>query len=304
MINLGLVGAGNFGRKFIKTINEIDGVRIRSLYSSQVENSDLIELKDDNSFNYYNEWSDLIENATQDKLDGILIVTPPNTHKKIVEECLTNGIPFLCEKPLCNNLEDTIQLCDLIDTARIPCLIDYTQLYNPAFIKLKELLNGKILTTIISSSCSNGPFRKNISMLWDWLPHNLSLIYYLNNKFEIKNIFWTPGSQLNSGRLKIWDKDGIIIKVDNISKNKYRKLLVNSQIDSFVILNNKLNFWEQEIDEKGFFKATFRSLTFDISPLTNVVNSFISVIQNKTLLDPTMTRWIAEKINQIEKQIQ
>lgn len=289
MINLALIGCGRFGKNFIKTINNLPNIQLFSIYSSNRENINLV----DNLCIYYSDWKELISNKYPNNIDGVIIATPPNTHQDIVAACIAHKIPFLCEKPLCDNLRDTIETCDLIDNYKVPCLIDYTQLYNPAFITAQKIIAEKEILPVSITTLSNGPFRKDVSMFWDWLPHDFALLYTLHNSLNIKDAWFFKGKNDNSGEIFIkLDKSNIHIHNENLNKSKHISVTYKDE-HGFVcplhIYGNTLKQWVTNVQVP------------EISPLENVVNTFVEVVKNKTLMNTAMTRIIAEKIDYVEK---
>lgn len=302
MINLGLIGCGRWGVNFIKTIKNMNNVQIAKVYSSNIETVNLFP-DDSTAPEFYdyraNGICETLILSGADKLDGLIIATPPATHKEIINKCLYYGIPFLCEKPLCDNLSDTYYICKMIDAYYVPCMIDYTQLYNPAFMKLKESVKNEKIFSIKTEVLSSGPYRKDVSMFWDWLPHDLSMIYSLGFKPDFLKINFTKGANPNSGIISLDDKQ-ISVIINNVSNQKLRLFEVTTGNSWYNIEDAKLLCFDLNDEVSHVHECWLEDKS---SPLTNVVNEFINVIKNRTLLNTDMTLWIAEMIHDIEKNL-
>ena len=175
-MKLALVGTGRWGKRYIETIKKIDSVELISVASRN-----LAPNLWDYAYNVFNNWKQLLN---QD-LDGLIIATPPHTHAKILEEAIKAGIPAIVEKPLTLNLKEAIKLRDLAATYNVPVLMGHTQLFQPAVEKIQNIVDSTSLPDyIISEGMGMGPKRKNLDILWDWAPHDLSLILSIMDSFQ------------------------------------------------------------------------------------------------------------------------
>lgn len=114
--------------------------------------------------------------AAPEDLDGVLVATPGSTHKEIAFPFIEKGIPTFVEKPFTTSTEDALALQVAAEKSGAPVFVGHIHLYNPPFLKIKELLPtlGPI-RFIFSEGMNNGPFRDDMSAMWDWLPHDLSM---------------------------------------------------------------------------------------------------------------------------------
>jgi predicted dehydrogenase len=114
-------------------------------------------------------WEALLETC-----DALIIASPPASHAAIVQGCLTCGIPCIVEKPLCLDLTSVEALAARPGLV----LVDYIQLFSPAYRALKSALRNaeELPFRIVSEGGWLGPFRDDTSVLWDYGPHELSLL--------------------------------------------------------------------------------------------------------------------------------
>lgn len=143
-----LVGAGKWGQKYISTLS--------SKYSN-------IKLEIANRDN----WKQLID----DKPDGVIICTPPNSHIEIAEFSLQRNIPTMIEKPLSLSLEEAHKLKKY---EQVPILVNHIHLFSETYGLLKYHV-GESIDKIVSLGFNNGPVR-DYSSLWDYGPHDISMI--------------------------------------------------------------------------------------------------------------------------------
>jgi predicted dehydrogenase len=109
-------------------------------------------------------------------LDGVLIATPPAYHGEMLRALVAARIPVMVEKPLCLDLTEACELRALVVTSGALVLVDHTQLFHPAYIMLKTRAEnlGRVRFTR-SEGMAFGPFRRDVPVLWDWTPHDVSL---------------------------------------------------------------------------------------------------------------------------------
>ena len=167
-LRLGLVGLGPWGRNFVRTLSRIEGADLSAVAS---RSTDLSVLKDHHC-RVHAQWERLLEES----LDGVIVATPPSTHLAIAERFVAGGIGALIEKPLCLDLNAALRFRDAVNRRRGLVMVDHIHLFSPAFRLLKRLspLLGRI-TGIASSSGRHGPFRPDVSALWDWGSHDVAM---------------------------------------------------------------------------------------------------------------------------------
>jgi len=110
------------------------------------------------------------------------VATPVSTHFKFAEEALTAGKHVFCEKPLADKIADGVKLVELAEGKGLTLLVGHTFVYTAAVNKIKELIDSGELGEIyyISSSRLNlGLFQKDINVIWDLAPHDVSIINYV-----------------------------------------------------------------------------------------------------------------------------
>jgi len=55
--------------------------------------------------------------------DVVDIVTPPQTHKDLVELVARHGIQMVCQKPLADTLEDAREVVEIAERANVPLIV-------------------------------------------------------------------------------------------------------------------------------------------------------------------------------------
>ena len=168
-IRLGLIGAGRWGRVYMNTLDDMAGVTLGALASSNPQSRDLV----DEDVAAHEDWRNLIEAGG---VDGIIVATPPASHAEIVRAALEAGLPVLVEKPLTLDVDEARALCDLAEQRDGLVMVDHIHLFSPAFRALKrEAAKLGPLRRMESEAGNHGPFRKATPILWDWGAHDISM---------------------------------------------------------------------------------------------------------------------------------
>lgn len=166
-VHLGLVGLGHWGRRVAATIGSMEDVRLALIASRNPESARL-----SGKTPVVGDWRELAHAG----LDGVIVATPPASHGEILTVLVTAGVPVMVEKPLCLDVAEAHRLRSLVSRSGVPVLVDHTQLFHPAFPILKARAESYGPVRFIrSEGMGFGPFRSDVSVLWDWGPHEVSL---------------------------------------------------------------------------------------------------------------------------------
>ena len=69
-----------------------------------------------------------LEKPPKERIDYVLIVTPNHAHYDPAKKFLQNNIPVFCEKPLSLTLEESQDLCKIVEDKNIPFCVAHTYL--------------------------------------------------------------------------------------------------------------------------------------------------------------------------------
>jgi len=121
-------------------------------------------------------------------LDAVAIATPVRHHYEMAKASLTAGKHAFVEKPMASSVEQCEELVDLAREMGLVLMVGHTFLYSPVVRRLKEILNaGDIgsLRYIGARRLNLGLFQKDINVVWDLAPHDLSVILYLLDEMPL-----------------------------------------------------------------------------------------------------------------------
>lgn len=114
-------------------------------------------------------------------VDAVLVATPISTHHAIAKAALEAGKHVFVEKPMTSDPGDARELVDLAAARGLTLMVGHTFVFSPPVRKVKELIEAGTLGDIyfITTQRVNlGLHQKDVSVIWDLAPHDLSILYY------------------------------------------------------------------------------------------------------------------------------
>ncbi len=177
-----VIGAGRWGTNYIRTFAEI-GADVRWICARSEETlkkaADAAKAKAKATTSY----EDILNDGS---VEAVAIVTPGSTHYQIAKDALRAGKHVLVEKPLTLNSKEALELVDIARKEERILMVGHLHRFNPAIRKIREDIEagafGKIIH-INSVGTGNGPVRSDMSALWDFGPHDVSIAAYLLGKY-------------------------------------------------------------------------------------------------------------------------
>ncbi|MEK7287444.1 MAG: Gfo/Idh/MocA family oxidoreductase [Elusimicrobiota bacterium] len=281
-VRLGLIGAGRWGRAYIKSIALMPDAVLARVSSRNPQTSALVGP----SCKVTDNWQALLRSGD---LDGVIVATPPGLHGRMTIEAIENNIPVLVEKPLTLNLAEARDVLKMAVSRQALVLTEHTYLFHPAYQILKERRQdfGR-LKKIKTVSGNYGPFRKDAPPLWDWASHDIAVCLDFTGTRPLairaecqdsQPTFEGPGQNF---RLDIEFPEGILadIHIGNLMKLKQRRFefIFDSQaavIDDLSASKLTLNDWND-----GHLKFRSALEVGRTPPLTKAIESFIQAIRS------------------------
>ncbi len=107
-VSLAIVGAGEFGKRYIQSLRELSGVEIRWICDHSADKA-RSAAGDQDSIKIT---TDLQVVCDDEEVDAVIVVTPENAHRVVAEQALKAGKHVIVEKPLATTLEDAEALVE------------------------------------------------------------------------------------------------------------------------------------------------------------------------------------------------
>jgi UDP-N-acetylglucosamine 3-dehydrogenase len=192
MVKVGVVGVGSMGQYHARLYSELD-CELVGVADINFERAKEIGVK--YGTNYYKDYRVLL-----DKVDAVSVAVPTLSHGKVALDFIRRGIHCLIEKPIASNLEEAKEMIEEAKKNRVKLMVGHIERFNPAVIKLKELVEkgalGKLLILSIRRVGPVNPRVKETGVILDFATHDIDIARYMVGK-EPLNVFAKFGSIKN-----------------------------------------------------------------------------------------------------------
>jgi predicted dehydrogenase len=176
-VRVGVIGSGYWGPNLIRNFVEIPHAEVVVVADRKEERRDYITSRHP-KVQVTDDHTDLYSMG----LDAVVVATPPETHYNLAKQSLENGLHTLVEKPLTLRSDHAEELVRLAGERNLTLMVGHTFEYNAAVRKLKEIVDSNELGKVLyvdSSRVNLGLFQRNLNVLWDLAPHDISILLYL-----------------------------------------------------------------------------------------------------------------------------
>ncbi len=229
-MKIALFGAGYWGSKLLRNLNAIPDVELIVVEPNEQTQYNLKRVY--KGITFLNDRDNLMDDPD---VAGCVIATPASTHYKLAKDCLEKEKNVFVEKPIAGDSTLAKELLELSKKSKKVLMVGHTLRYSPSVIKVKELIDkgeiGKIFY-IASRRINLGIYRDDVNVLWDLLPHDLSVLLYWLNEEPAKANGFVKDAVINKhtdiGFINLKFPSGIIchIEVSWVSPVKIRSTVV------------------------------------------------------------------------------
>lgn len=194
-IRAGVIGAGEMGSHHIRIFSELSGVELVGI-------ADVNETRAKERASLYNTqaYTDYRELLRQD-IDAVSIAVPTRLHTEIALEAIDAGINILVEKPIADTLQNAETIISAARDANVKLMVGHIERFNPAIMKLKELLDSGLIGKIVSISVRRvgnyNPRVMDVGVILDFGVHDIDIISYLYG-MKVNEVYSIAGADIHS----------------------------------------------------------------------------------------------------------
>lgn len=120
--------------------------------------------------------------AASPDVDAVVIATPVHTHYPLARQALLAGKHVLVEKPFVTEVEQAEDLIALAGRNHCVLMAGHTFEYTAAVNRIRAMIAESALGDVLyirSERVNLGLFQKDINVLWDLAPHDVSILLYV-----------------------------------------------------------------------------------------------------------------------------
>jgi len=133
-LRVAVIGCGAFGRHQAHLVQQIEGVELVAV--CDVDRAAAETVGAERGCRTYESYHDLL--AQEERLDGVLVVTPTYTHKDICVAAARAGCHIFCEKPMALRLSECDVMLQAAESHHVKMMIGFVRRFQPVFAEMKR----------------------------------------------------------------------------------------------------------------------------------------------------------------------
>ena len=262
-MKIGVIGLGYWGPNLVR--NFLAQKEVKKVFACDLKENRLQNIKEKfPAAELTNDCMDLINSDT----DAIVIATPVDTHYFFGKKALEAGKHIWVEKPFTATSDEAEELIDIAESKNLKIFVDHTFIYNGAVRKMKELVDNNVLGNVIyfdSERINLGLFQRDVNVVWDLAPHDLSIMNHLLEKHKIKalsaNGIANFNGKENLAHISVYFEDNCFahFHVNWVSPVKIRRIIVGGD-KKMLVYDDMENFEKIKVYDSGVEFPTQESI--------------------------------------------
>ena len=259
-IVLAQLGCGYWGPNLVRNFSALPNCRVKYVVDSTPERRKFVET------NFHGtqalDSSDAV--FSDPEVAAVVIATPAATHFSLARQALLAGKHVFVEKPLATTVAEVDELAILSRARDLVVMAGHTFVYNAAVHYVKKLIDNAELGEIryiYSQRLNLGRIRSDIDALWNFAPHDVSIIQYWLGDPEPTSVHRHGMDYMQAGvddvvflNLIYPRKIMANIHVSWLDPQKVRKMIVVGSRKMVVyddIADDKIAIYDKGIDRKA-----------------------------------------------------
>jgi UDP-N-acetylglucosamine 3-dehydrogenase len=194
-LRVAVIGVGSMGKNHARIYSELKSVELIGV--ADVSETLAASIARNYGCKAFADYNDLLDES----LDALSIVVPTTLHKKVALDAIRKGINVLVEKPIANTVENADAVIKAARNKGVKLMVGHVERFNPAIIKLKELVDSGLLGKLVSISAKRvGPYNpriRDVGIIIDLGTHDIDIMSYLCGE-RTKKVYASAGSVVHS----------------------------------------------------------------------------------------------------------
>ena len=184
-LTIGIAGGGYWGSKLARNIFEVPGGRLTGV-------CDIDSVRRDTIAGRYpgcRAFPDFDALISEPGLDAIVVATPASAHAEQARAALDAGKHVLVEKPLALSSAQCGELAEHAERRGLTLMVGHTFLYSePVRVLRRLVVEGELgqVLYVYGQRVNLGVIREDLNALWNFGPHDVSILLYLLNEVPIQ----------------------------------------------------------------------------------------------------------------------
>ncbi len=174
--NIAVVGIGDWGKNLARNFHRLSKLTAVCDTNNKVAEQVALEYQAKNL-----SWKQILDS---DLINAVAIATDQH-HYQLAKEALLANKHIFVEKPLTTKVDQVKELCNIANRTDRKIMVGHLLQYHPAFIELQKLCKDQAfgrLRYVYSNRLSFGKIMPAENVLWNFAPHDVSMILALMGK--------------------------------------------------------------------------------------------------------------------------
>lgn len=170
ILHIGLIGRGRWSGIVADTLSTFDDVSIK-----RISNTHDVDVS----------------------LSAVIVANASTDHAASALPYIASGVPTFIEKPMTTSVSDAERIRNVANDSGAPVFVGHIHLYNPAFEALLNTAPQLGQLRYVLCEGANATPRTDTNVLWDWLPHDLSMLMTLFGREPDSAAAWALDNDAN-----------------------------------------------------------------------------------------------------------
>jgi inositol 2-dehydrogenase len=188
-LRTGLLGLGRLGRIYARSLSSM--IPATELVAVCDPDADTLQRVAD-EFQVARRFSDPRALIEEEDVEAVVIVSPTDTHRELLDLVAAAGKPTFCEKPLSISLEETLAMKQTVDRTGLFFQMGFQRRFDRGYAAAKEKIEaGHVGSPVVFKSTSRDPYLPSLDYLKtsggifvDMGIHDFDLALWLFGKIE------------------------------------------------------------------------------------------------------------------------
>jgi predicted dehydrogenase len=176
-VRFGVIGYGYWGPQLVRNLDRLTVGEVAYILDFAAERQEVARLEFPSTHVTGN-----LEELLGSDVDAVVVATPIRTHYELARAALERGKDVFVEKPLAASSSEAEELVTLARRLGRVLMVGHTFMYNPAVEELRRLVQDGALGNLYyidAVRVNLGLFQRDINVMWDLAPHDLSILGYV-----------------------------------------------------------------------------------------------------------------------------
>ncbi len=257
---LAQIGCGYWGPNLLRNFSSLPNCHVKYVVDASAERRRFVER------NYPRTTAiESLEPVLADPaVSGVMIATPAGSHFTLAKRALLAGKHVFVEKPLATKTVEVDELASLAEPRKLVIMVGHTFIYNTAVRYVKKLIDeGSLgeIRYIYSQRLNLGRIRSDIDALWNFAPHDISIIQFWLGDPQPMSVFRQGMDYMQTGIedvvfLSVTYPNKIManIHVSWLDPQKVRKMIIVGSKKMVVyddVADNMITIYDKGIDKRA-----------------------------------------------------